>query len=68
MKEERVRRPRRLVSIFLTLICNRWNQVMYLYHVQFVTMNIRGIDCQKKNLDEKSCVAVSAWQEMRLAV
>jgi hypothetical protein len=37
-------------AFFQTLFCNSWSQHVYLYHVLFVTMNICGIDCQKKQV------------------
>jgi hypothetical protein len=40
MKEERVWRPQIFSSFFWTLFCNSWSQLVYLYHVLFVTLNI----------------------------
>ena len=35
MEEERAWRYRRFAIFFKTLFCNRWSQLMYLYHVLF---------------------------------
>jgi hypothetical protein len=52
LEEKRIWRLRRFVTIFYNLFCNRWSQIMYLYHVLVVTMNICGTDCQKKPEDQ----------------
>jgi hypothetical protein len=43
-KNTRVWRYRRLACLFQTLFCNRWSQLMYLYHVLFAFINTCGIN------------------------